>query len=447
MGIWRWGFLVAPAISGFCSDPLKQYPGWLLVDSPFYSLLDDFPFFLPNLVGAALGLVALFAVNFFVEETLPERKVRSLSHVPNDIWTTMRRVLSIIPEDLEEETTPLQQSNKRNNENYKSHQSIDEEAGGKDSDDEEINTEFEEMAVYMLEQDVDGAIRESEAAYDESIALLSTSKDQARKSIVEYVTRRSTLGSSNAQLRISRLSVASANRPPPATMASLWAQKSTRCHMLLYWVSSFLTVAVDEGFPLFCIAKAAGLGLAEASIGRILSVSGLLSAIAQYAVYSALVRWVGLYGSIRLGSIIMGPMTALIPISVWLNQSSETGDNQHQVTFSALLFLSVLVALYRVFGLVFFSSLAVALNRTVLPTHRGTMNRLSTLGVCVAKGLGPTFAGALVAFSFSSGFFSPHLGSIFLWLVIGGLGAVAAVLSHILIHDDEEDESNAELKV
>lgn len=443
MGMFGWGFLVAPAISGVCSDPLKQYEGWLQVDSPFYALLDDYPFFLPNLVGAALGLVALFAVNFFVGETLPERKVRSLSHVPSDIWTTMRRVLSIIPEDLDEETTPLQRNNKHNTMDYKSHQSIEEEGVGLDSDNEEV----EETVVHMLEQDVDGAVKESQAAYDESVVLLSTTRDDARKSIAEAVTRRSTLRSSSAQQRVSRLSVASASRPPPATMASLWAQKSTRRHMLLYWVSSFVMVAVDEGFPLFCIAKAAGLGLTEAAIGRILSVSGLMFAMAQYAIYSALVYWFGLYGSIRRGSMIVGPMTALVPISLWLNQRSETFDNQNQLTISALLFLSVLLALCRIFGLVFFSSLTVALNRTVLPTHRGTMNGLSTLGGSVAKALGPTFAGALVTFSFSSGIFSPHVGAIFVWLVIGGLGAVVAILSHILIRDDEEDESNAELKV
>ena len=41
----------------------------------------------------------------------------------------------------------------------------------------------------------------------------------------------STLSSNNAQRRISRLNMASASRPPPATMASIWAQKSTRRHI------------------------------------------------------------------------------------------------------------------------------------------------------------------------------------------------------------------------
>lgn len=75
------------------------------------------------------------------------------------------------------------------------------------------------------------------------------------------------------------------------------------------------------------------------------------------------------------------------------------------------------------------------------------MNGLSTLGGSIAKALGPTFAGALVAFSFSSGIFSPHVGAVFMFSLIGGLGALVSVLSFVLIHDDKEDESNSELKV
>lgn len=105
---------------------------------------------------------------------------------------------------------------------------------------------------------------------------------------------------------------------------------------------------------------------------------------------------------------------------------------------------SVLMGALRVFGMVFASSLTVALNRTVLPSHRGTMNGFSSLGGSVARAIGPTFAGALVAFSFSSGVWAPHVGAFFMFGVLGGLGALVSILSYVLIDDDE---ANMELKV
>ena len=89
----------------------------------------------------------------------------------------------------------------------------------------------------------------------------------------------------------------------------------------------------------------------------------------------------------------------------------------------------------------------MALNRTVLPTHRGTMNGLVAVGSSVAKALGPTFAGALVTASLSSCSFLPHAGSVLLWLVIGGLGATVTILFHVLIPSDDEDLSKDELTV
>jgi MFS family permease len=126
---------------------------------------------------------------------------------------------------------------------------------------------------------------------------------------------------------------------------------------------------------------------------------------------------------------------------------STAAEKRQLTNFHCTSARSVLMAAYRVFSLAFFSSLTVALNRTVLPSHRGTMNGLTTLGGSVAKALGPMFAGALVAFSFSSGVFAPHVGAVFMFFLIGGLGVLVSMLSFVLIHGDEEDESNFELKV
>lgn len=107
--------------------------------------------------------------------------------------------------------------------------------------------------------------------------------------------------------------------PPPATLKSIWFQPDTRNYLLVYWMYSFAAVAVDEGFPLFCISHRGGLGLTEASIGKILSGSGLIYVICQYFVYAAIVERFGVERSIAIGAWCSGPMLCLIPISLLLN--------------------------------------------------------------------------------------------------------------------------------
>lgn len=338
MGMWGWGFLVGPAISGVIAEPLKQYPDarWLRDESSWvHAILEKFPFFLPNLVGAVLGVIALVAVNLFVTETLPKQKVQPLHQIPSRLWCSIKRVLSVIPEEdlTSSEFTPMTSSNKQNDYRATAHE---------DYDSDEDNLQNLDALFAAMGKDMEGAIRESQAAYDESVLMLSTTSN-ARQSITEAVRRRSSV--STQQRRASRLSAGSSSfssqLSEPATMKSLWAQSSTRNHMILYWVSSFVMIAVDESFPLFCISKAAGLGLSEKSIGKILSASGLIFVIAQYLVYVVIVDWFGLYGSIRIGSILMGPMVAFIPIALWLNRSNDEtgGEDTDHVTISAFVFL------------------------------------------------------------------------------------------------------------
>ena len=73
LGMWGYGFLINPAISGYLSDPIKQYPDTEFVRI-FGPVLEKFPFCLPNLVGSLFCLVGYVMNHKFVEETLPEEK-------------------------------------------------------------------------------------------------------------------------------------------------------------------------------------------------------------------------------------------------------------------------------------------------------------------------------------------------------------------------------------
>ena len=199
-------------------------------------------------------------------------------------------------------------------------------------------------------------------------------------------------------------------------------------------ISSLVLCCVDEGFPLFSMSKDAGLGLSEYTIGTVLSFSGLLFVFLQYAVYAALIETLGVYGTLRVTSLAF-PIVALCPVSLWLNRDQPGYDNLSWETFS---YLSILFAAYRVMAIAFFTTLMVAMNRSVAPSHRGTMNGLATLGGSITKGIGPTFTGLLVAFSLSAGFWSPQVGAVFMWGVIGGLGCVNSIATFMMLHENYE---------
>jgi Major Facilitator Superfamily len=344
MGMWGWGFLISPAISGITSEPLKQYPHvmWLQQDENvwYYKLLQKFPFLLPNLIGTMLGLTALLAVTLFVPETLPKDSVKSLNEIPGRILSSLQRALSVIPEETSsqlaetvsmtsrsyDESTPMSSDDRR-----KSYGTTRDDG----PDDDSICLKQVDLLFPDLDDDVDDAVTSARASYDEYSLLLATAPD-SRRSISASVRRHSTMTSQRR--RQSRLSAWKASirsigpaSPPPeatATISSLWSQRNTRNHMIVFWLSSFVSTTVDEGFPLFCISKAGGLGLSEKTIGKILSLCGLIFAISQYVVFTTLVSNLGLYGSIRLSSTIMGPMVTLIPISVWINRLNAQGNSE-----------------------------------------------------------------------------------------------------------------------
>lgn len=86
------------------------------------------------------------------------------------------------------------------------------------------------------------------------------------------------------------------------------------------------------------------------------------------------------------------------------------------------------------------SSLTVALNRTVLPSHRGAMNGLVALGGSAARAVGPIFSGALITVCLSSSLIPPRIGAIMLFVVIGILGSIVASLTYFILLDEDKDE-------
>ena len=141
----------------------------------------------------------------------------------------------------------------------------------------------------------------------------------------------------------------------------------------------------------------------------------------------------GLHGAIRIGSMFSAPIMILVPVSVLLNQGAQEGELL-PVTF---VYLAVVVAISKLFALVFFSSIAVAVNQSVPFEHRGTVNGLSVQGGSIANGLGPTFAGVLVTVSLSV---LGKAGSLLIFGTVSTLGGIATLLVFVHVKKGNDDD-------
>jgi MFS family permease len=215
----------------------------------------------------------------------------------------------------------------------------------------------------------------------------------------------------------------------------IWKVQSARRLLLPYLLFSFAVSALDEAFPLFCIAaKSAGLAVSENSIGEILSISGLLFASFQYLVYVNTVQKVGLYKSLWLGCALGFLPVFFIPVSRIIddtnnkNSSQQNPNDSKDLKWSAVLFLVSIMAVSKIFCCMFFTSMSIALNKTVERNQRATLNGLASLGGSISKGLGPILAGLLVGMCFSWPKIADS-GSFIVFTIIGAAGlAVLAFL-------------------
>ena len=395
MSMWGWGFLISPAISGFLSAPAKQYPNnaWVIQNEEFFL---QYPFILPNVFAAMMCITAATLLLFFVDETLPVEKRRSILQVPSDVSAWWSSVLSrccfcfscCCQHRRKEETYPLFAQQQRS-------------------------------APVSIENNSKPTNSVNDVNNNTNDSGIKTSKDH--RSIPKGSDDDETHDSGDRDTNTNQ-KTKKANGDGEASIRSIWQRAITRRHLLVYWMYSFGSMAVDEAFPLFCIGC---LGLNEAGIGQILAVSGLMFGIAQYFVYAAVVGAFGVYKSILIGSFVSIPIVAILPI----------GGLLLPTVTAAFWWMAVVMALERIFGIVFFSSVSVAINHTVPATHRASMNGLSMVGGSVFKGIGPIAAGLLVSFCLSSGLFSLAVGGFVVFVVIALIGLSISLSSCWLLQE------------
>lgn len=359
MSMWGGAFLIAPAMSGALAEPLKQYRAAWLQNTPILSnLLKRWPFLLPNLLGSIICVVGLICVHLFIMETLPKQKLRPIRSLVGDIWNA---VWAWVPTNNDQESSALLPT--------KDSPSL---YGGNNvlQDDDcscEPDLSTSHGLTQRIEQDVQDAIRSSQLMSNNLNSALTTRR--ARQSIVTDIERRCQCAAggrtgnicckgmigAEAFKRIRRASMR--QTLPPATMSSLWANTRTRELMLVHWLGSFLMVALDEAFPLFCISiHAGGLGLLENSIAHVLSASGILFLVVQLVFYAPLIEKLGLFGSMSLATAIMPVLTVTLSVAGWLNQTASASSGQ--LSWTAFIFLTIDMAVARAADSTFFTGIS-----------------------------------------------------------------------------------------
>ena len=403
MGMWSWGFLISPAISGALSDPLRQYPNSKLFSSTQFnddgtsnsnwwlqSLMSRFPFLLPNLLGSILCFVAFWFVIAFVKETLP-------AYENSSAWQMLCNFLKII-------------FRSRRTKEYKR---LDE------------TTDVESLEEGRNRAGVD----------DETNA-----KDSANRPTGDGIEMKCVNGSRENNLSQDALEVIkdpqSIDREK-ATMLSILARSDTRTYLFVYWAASFVSVAFNEIFPLFCMSRVAGLSLDERHIGQIMSFCGLIFAVCQYCAQSVAYNKFGLLGSIRVGAMVGSPLIFLVPLSLLLNRRSEVG----QIGIQTMIFLAFVLALNRICVMIFYSNVAVAMNRSVPSGHRATAQGVCGMGENIAKGLGPPFAGFLTSAAVR---LLGKNGSLLTFGTVGSIGTLFALCTLVFLREQATATSSME---
>jgi MFS family permease len=396
LGMWGYGFLLNPAIAGYLSDPVKQYPDAEVVEV-LEPILRSSPFLLPNVVGCVFCLIAFFLVGHFVEETLPAEKIQAFSLCGFISSRCCRCCRPHHPELLRRTSSWGLFKHLHYSEAEMSEDIID------------VNERQTVLPKWI-----------SPSPSTSSLLIMGRSQ-----------TSQSSHANLQDEAKTAEM-VPLDEEEEAATIRSLWSRKPTRQHLTVYWMFSFLIICIDETFPLYCISKGSGLAVQEKVIGNILSGTGLFYVSIQYFLLTGLVDYFGLYKALRIGVFMSIPLSCVIPISLLTNKGAPEG----QLTWASLAFLSMTYAVIRAFSSVTFSALTMATNKTVPAHHRATMNGLSMLGGSLAKSAGPAFAGLL--FSSSVGHFVPPFGSVVAYLVISAMGLCLSIKTLFLKAPESE---------
>ena len=222
------GMLFAPSIGGLLSEPITQYA---TVDfGPYFTpILRQYPFLLPNVLGAVISFLSTILILVSVEETLPAEQLRSPKYILVDGLSYLLRV----PAHMSQQITTMWNTTTRTNDGYEEvRNSSSSSSSMKSTTVSDTTTSIQRTHTDTAEEDISEDLKIVASYLNEEEGLeVSFVSERARASFTQALHRPS--------VRVSERSTLMEEQRPKDTIASLMADKKVRECLLCYWVSLF----------------------------------------------------------------------------------------------------------------------------------------------------------------------------------------------------------------
>lgn len=447
------GMLVGPAIGGLLSDPIKQYPEFfynvetdddgILDDGVrllfWRTLLEDYPFLLPNLIGSVVALLSLINIVLCFEETLPDDQRRDWKLIPMDIgsWIASRTIGTIWVQKQRTDHTTMKPNNHDEMRQNTPH----------------LNDDENPRILSPLRGSTPAA-----AIIDERTPLVQLSNNFTPTNFSD--------GQDDVKHTKSRASEERETGTTSSTLVATFLDTNTNVRYFFYsmWAFAFSSLASLEAFPLFAMTSIdkGGLGLDEISIGMVQTVSACFFIVGQYATFTVAMKKLGWRKMIPISLLGRSLLLLLIPLGLYVSPSkgidcssnteididnnitniNDIGSNSyHSKNWLQFVYFGFVIGVIGILGSNFMGCATIGVNACIKDaSQRASMNGLQSMVASIGRGVGPIFSGYLVASTMTSGVISAKLSA---WVVYGVLVVFELITYFIsrIIPDNSRDDS------
>ncbi|GES62327.1 MFS multidrug transporter [Aspergillus terreus] len=337
--VWCLGSIIGPAMGGALAKPCDNYP-WLFQRN---TILDRFPFLLPNLVCVVVLIIGIVVGFLFLEETHPEKKFR------RDVGLELGNLL------------------------------VARCMGSRVQLDEEKDVKIDLSAPEYFDYD---DVPPPEYRSTESSPRLSPVKETDNLAVDHDI---------ESQMK---------NQKPPKAFT-----RQVVFNIIAYGILAYHSVSFDQLMPVFLSTPKStdnvtlpfkftgGLGLPTKTIGFMLAVQGVYSMIAQLWLFPFVVRHFGTLRTFRFVLLVWPPLYLAVPYLILLPEFLQT--------------TAVYVALISkiTFHVIAFPSTAILLANAA-PSSKvlGSINGAAASTASLSRAFGPTVTGLLHSKGLESGY-------------------------------------------
>jgi len=421
-----YAMLIAPAIGGLLSNPIKQYPNYFINDGKngtvmlfWKNVLTDYPFLIPNLIGSFVATASLLIVVFCVEETLPEDRLRDWRLIPSDFGLWISSIVTF----------------------HKKKQSVLKERPSS----HEMTTE-------------------------ERAPLVASSEKQATFSNSRVACPQPTYSTSGAKDEINETREQSQKK---STFASfLDSTSNVKFFFYSMWLFAFSSLASLETFPLFAMTSISkgGLGFDATRIGIVQTIGGCVFVVGQYTAFSTAIKHLGVMKALRLSTFGRIFIVLFFPLALYFSTpmdsecetqtdvSTIVGNNSINCApvknWYQLGYLGLVTSIKAILGSIFMGCSTIGVNAALTDaSQRASMNGLQSMVASIGRGVGPIVAGYLVAATMKSAAIPAGASA---WVVYGLLMVMESIThwstriipnESIRANAKDEDEKDTEGKV